>query len=117
MVQNGSVIQVILDNPGQGYQAGDVLTVTFGTGPGSGATAHVTMTGFPVASLQIINPGIFTSPASGPVALTFSGGGGTGAAGYVTIGSLGGTGRYCYGRFFDLTGIWIYVAAVRYVLQ
>ena len=53
VVQNGSVIQVILDNPGHGYQVGDVLTVTFGTGTGSGATGHVTMTGFSVTGISI----------------------------------------------------------------
>ena len=110
VVQNGSVIQVILDNPGHGYQVGDTLTVTFGTAPGSGATAHVTMTGFPVvvaAGSSI--PAFLPALASGPVALTFSGGGGTGAAGYVTIGSLAVRGGM-FRAFPDLTGIWLYVA-------
>jgi hypothetical protein len=95
VVQNGSIIQIILDNPGHGYQVTDVLTVVIGTSPGSGATAHVTMTGSPVASLQIINPGTFTGPAGvGIHTLTSTGGGGTGARGYCVVSSLGGSGRY-----------------------
>jgi hypothetical protein len=94
VVQNGSVIQVILDNPGHGYQVGDVLTVTFGTGTGSGATAHVTMTGFPATSILIQSRGDFTSPSGvGAHQLSFSGGGGTGARGFCIVASEGGTGR------------------------
>jgi hypothetical protein len=104
VVQNGSIIQIILDNPGHGYQVGDVLTVVIGTSPGSGAAGHVTMTGFPVASLQVIQSGIFTVPSTGPVALTFSGGGGTGAAGFVTLASLGGAGRAVSGVFLTSPG-------------
>src|SRR6516162_2688449 len=33
---SGAVISVVLDNPGHGYLPTDVLTVTFGTSPGSG---------------------------------------------------------------------------------
>ena len=45
---------IVLDNPGHGYQVGDVLTVTISGSAGAGATGHVTMTGFPVASLQVL---------------------------------------------------------------
>ena len=87
-----------MDNPGHGYQVGDTLTVTFGTSPGTGATGHVTMTGVSVIGISIINPGLFTSPSGvGPMALTFSGGGGTGAAGFATVQSTGGTGRFVSG--------------------
>ena len=85
VVQNGSVIQVVLDNPGTGYQVGDVLTVHFGTSPGSGATAHVTMTGFPVSSLGIGRGGAFNSVGPGNHQLSFTGGGGTGARGFATV--------------------------------
>ena len=90
VVENGQVIQVVLDSPGHGYKAGDVLTVTFGTSPGSGAAAHVTMTGAPVTSIGLVNGGSFTSPAVGNHALTFSGGGGTGAAGFANVAFVGG---------------------------
>lgn len=89
VISQGVVIAVVLDNPGTGYNAGDVLTVTFGTGVGSGATGHVTMTGFNVASLAINNQGSFPSPAAGVHALTFTGGGGTGAAGTATVATVG----------------------------
>jgi hypothetical protein len=87
IVENGSVIQVILDNPGIGYLATDVLTVTFGTSPGSGAAATATMTLFSVANIVISNPGNFASPGPGKYSLTISGGGGSGAAAIVTVAS------------------------------
>ncbi len=89
VVTAGAVTAVILDNPGHGYLPGDVLTVTFGTSPGAGAAAHVTMTGFSVASVSITNSGDFASPGAGKHALTFSGGGGSGAAGFATVVSFG----------------------------
>ena len=95
VVVNGSVTQVILDTPGHGYQAGDVLTVAFGTSPGSGATAHVTMTGAPLSGISLANPGTWNAPPNaGPNALTFAGGGGTGAAGFVTVANAGPTARF-----------------------
>ena len=90
IVQNGSVIQVILDNPGTGYLATDTLTVVFGTSPGSGAAATANMTGFSVAGLTLNNSGLFNAPPNpGNHSLTISGGGGTGAAGYATVASTG----------------------------
>jgi hypothetical protein len=98
VIQNGSVIQVVLDNPGHGYQVGDVLTVTFGTGTGSGATAHVTMTNFSVVSVQILSGGVFTTPSGTNLTLSFSGGGGTGARGYAVTASIsGGSARHVIG--------------------
>ena len=94
VVTNGSVTSVVLDSPGTGYQAGDVLTVTFGTSPGSGAAGHVTMTGAQVAGIGLVNGGSFTSPALGNHALTFSGGGGTGAAGFANVAFVGPTARF-----------------------
>jgi hypothetical protein len=76
---------VVLDNPGHGYLPTDVLTVTFGTSPGSGATGHVTMTGFPIASITINNPNILVPGGPPNRALIFTGGGGSGAEGYATI--------------------------------
>jgi hypothetical protein len=84
VVTNGSVTAVILDNPGVGYQATDVLTVTFGTSPGSGAAAHVTMTGFQIAGLSVAVAGNINNPP-GNYSLSFTGGGGTGAAGFCTV--------------------------------
>ena len=85
VVVAGTVVAVILDNPGTGYQPGDVLTVTFGTGAGTGATGHVTMTGFNVSNILINDGGNFGTPAVGTSALSISGGGGSGAAANATI--------------------------------
>ena len=85
VVTNGSVTSVVLDNPGTGYQAGDVLTVTFGTSPGSGAAGHVTMTGAQVVGLGVNTGGLFNTPTTGNHQLSFSGGGGTGARGFATV--------------------------------
>lgn len=91
VIQNGAVIQVVLDNPGVGYQVGDTLTVTFGTGVGSGAAGHVTMTGFPVAYINIAGGGRFAPGSGGTYPLTITGGGGgSGAAGTATITFVGG---------------------------
>ena len=89
VVTNGSVTSVVLDNPGTGYQAGDVLTVTFGTSPGTGAAAHVTMTGAQVTSISVAGGGLFNTPTAGDHQLSFSGGGGTGAAGFATVVAFG----------------------------
>jgi hypothetical protein len=95
VVVNGSVVSVVLDNQGNGYRAGDTLTVTIAAGSaGSGATGHVTMTGFPVANVTIANPGQFISALAGTYALNFSGGGGSGAAGTATLIVIGGF-AYC----------------------
>ena len=86
VVANGAIIAVDLTNPGFGFLPGDTLTVAFGTSPGSGATAHVTMTGKVVTSISIGKPGSWTAtPTAGSHSLTFSGGGGTGAAGSATV--------------------------------
>lgn len=78
VISQGSVISVVLDNPGTGYLATDVLTVTFGTGAGSGATAHAVMSGSGVASVSVIS-----GSTDKNIAITFTGGAGSGAAGYV----------------------------------
>jgi hypothetical protein len=57
---------------------------------GSGATGHVTMTGFNIGSLSIANAGTVgqefaANPGVGTFPLSFSGGGGSGAAGTATI--------------------------------
>lgn len=91
VIANGVVVAVTLTNPGKGYQAGDTLSVAFGTGTGSGATGTVAMTGAPVVALQLINGGSFTTPTAGNSTLTFSGGGGTGAAGYAVVAASGGS--------------------------
>ena len=83
---NGAVDAVNLTNPGRGFQASDTLTVSFGTSPGSGAAGHVTMTGSPVASLQLVSAGLFDALPNTIYALTFSGGSGAGAAGYAVTG-------------------------------
>jgi hypothetical protein len=95
VIQQGVVVAVILDNPGVGYQVGDTLAVAFGTGVGSGATGHVTMTGFNVSAVGIINGGQYGPSDVGPglYPLSFTGGGGVGAAGHVTM-TLGGNNNF-----------------------
>jgi hypothetical protein len=93
-IAGGVVIGITLLTPGTGYAADDVLTVTIIGLGGTGALGHVTMTGFDVSSVTIANAGNFSSPAPGTYALSFSGGGGSGAAGTATViagGNLGNT--------------------------
>jgi hypothetical protein len=85
VVTAGTVTSVILTNPGTGYLATDTLSVVFGTTPGTGATATATMTGFSVAGIGLAVGGAFSAPGAGLHALTFSGGGGSGAAGVATV--------------------------------
>jgi hypothetical protein len=80
---SGQVVQVVLDNPGLGYQASDTLTISFGTVPGSGAAGHVTMTGSPVSGASFQSATEPFGPGNYP--LSFSGGGGTGAAGTAVV--------------------------------
>jgi hypothetical protein len=84
VVNNGTITAINLTNPGRGYQATDVLTVTIGTSPGSGAAGHVTMTGFSVASLSLVSGGSALI-SGGTFPLAFTGGGGTGAAGFAVF--------------------------------
>jgi hypothetical protein len=85
VVTAGAVTSVILTNAGSGYLATDTLTVAFGTSGGTGAAATATMTGFSVVSLTLNSAGRFQGPGPGNHALSFSGGGGTGAAGYAIV--------------------------------
>lgn len=87
VVAGGKIIAVDLTSPGLGFLPGDTLTVAFGTSPGTGAKGHVTLSGAAVISISVANPGSWeTSPTSGNHSLTFSGGGGTGAAATATVG-------------------------------
>lgn len=77
-VQAGGVVNVQIDDPGSGYEVGDIVQLAF-SGGGSNTSAEL------VADL---NPGTvaaanITAPGSGYTMATaaFSGGGGTGAAG------------------------------------
>lgn len=94
VISNGVVIEVVLDTPGIGYQATDTLAVAFGTGTGSGATGHAVMTGFDIG-VAVGSPGSYPigSNPIGNYSLSFSGGGGSGAAGFASLaaGPLGST--------------------------
>ena len=82
-----AVTSVQLTNAGIGYLAGDTLTVNFTAVVGSGATAVTTMSLSSVIGVAVNSPGLFrysTYPAP-TVAVAFSGGGGSGAAGYANI--------------------------------
>jgi hypothetical protein len=86
LVANGAIVAVNLTSPGAGYVGTDTLTVAFGTSPGSGATATANMTGGQLTSVTVINIGDFTGPSgNGYYPLAFSGGGGSGAAGYALV--------------------------------
>jgi hypothetical protein len=89
------------------------LRTLYGIGPsiytpvgfvGSGATGHVTMTGFNIGSISITNQGnenigapTPNPPGPGTYALSFSGGGGSGAAGTATVTQVAG--------FFRVTSV------------
>jgi hypothetical protein len=93
-IGGGVVTGITLLTPGTGYGPSDVLTVTIIALGGTGALGHVTMTGFDVSSITIAAAGGFASPGPGTYALSFSGGGGSGAAGTATViagGNVGNT--------------------------
>lgn len=85
VTNGGTVIAGILTSAGIGYQPQDVLTASVASGSGSGAVLVAHMSGFPVIGLSLGNGGSFSSPSAGTYALTFAGGGGTGAAGTATV--------------------------------
>ena len=87
-IQNGSVVNIQVTNPGTGYVVGDEpqLVVT-GGGTDSGIELQPVLGSTQVGSVNIINVGSGYSP--GTYALAFSGGGGSGAQGLYTVGSLG----------------------------
>jgi hypothetical protein len=84
VLTGGVVTSVVLDNPGSGYLATDVLVVSFGpvVGPGSGAAAHAVMSGSPVLSVSVQNTGFGYAFGAG---ISITGGGGTGATAHAVI--------------------------------
>ena len=85
-VQNGSVVSIQTNNPGSGYEPGDVVQLYI-TGGGSDSNAQLTavLTAGAVTGVIITNPG--SGYTAGTYALGFSGGGGTGATGTYTVDS------------------------------
>lgn len=123
-VQAGSIVNLQVTNPGTGYGPSDVvqavfsgggsdsgayLTASLGAGgvaaievtaPGSGYSSAPTVTvggGEEVTGVTVTNGGIF---AIGPPTVSFSGGGGTGAAGTVTTAPFSGS-------YFTVVGVTI----------
>lgn len=88
VIQNGSVTQVIIDNPGSGFVTDDLVVMSFtggGTDDQATATTHVSSAGG-VSEIIVLNPGGgYTAAAT----VIFSGGGGTGATAYPVIQSGG----------------------------
>jgi hypothetical protein len=81
----GAIVAITLTNPGTGFLAGDTLTVTIGTSAGTLATGTAVMTGKNIKDVQITSTGTYALADAGTYPLTFSGGGGTGAAGTATL--------------------------------
>ena len=83
-VQGGGVVQIQIDNPGTGYEVGDIPQLAFsGGGSDTSAILQANLNSGGVTAVNI------TAPGSGYTSATvaFTGGGGTGAAGTVQIGS------------------------------
>ncbi len=82
----GPIASLALMNGGSGYASAPTVTIT---GTGSGATAVATVAGGVVTGITLTNPGsgYMVSGQSCPL-VTFSGGGGTGAAAAAIVGPL-----------------------------
>jgi hypothetical protein len=83
-VNAGGVVEITPQDPGSGYQPGDIVQLAF-TGGGSDTSAilQATLAHGSVVAVNITNPGSNYTNAT----VAFSGGGGSGAAGTVNIGS------------------------------
>lgn len=83
IVNAGSVVNVQIDNPGGGYEVGDIVQAQFkGGGSDNGPILEATLQSGGVAAANITANGSgYTSPV-----VTFSGGGGSGAAGTAIVG-------------------------------
>jgi hypothetical protein len=83
-IANGSVVSVVLTNPGTGYSPGDVVQLAF-TGGGSNTSAKLTavLQGAVISAIDILAPG--SGYTNGTYALGITGGGGTGATGTFTV--------------------------------
>jgi hypothetical protein len=84
VVNAGSVVNVEIENPGHGYEAGDIVQAQFtGGGSDTGPILVALLNTGGVAAVNITAPGSgYTAPT-----VSFSGGGGSGAAATATIGS------------------------------
>ncbi len=84
VVQGGSVVEVLITNPGNGYEVGDVPQLMF-SGGGSNTSPELTanLNAGGVGGVNITAPGVNYTSAT----VVFSGGGGTGAAGTPIINS------------------------------
>lgn len=83
-VNAGGVVQIQINNPGTGYEVGDIPQLAFsGGGSDTSAILQASLAQGGVTAVNV------TAPGSGYTSATvaFTGGGGTGAAGTVQIGS------------------------------
>lgn len=86
VLANGSVVSLIVNNPGTGYLPGEIVQFAFsGGGTDTGAILESVLTAGIVSGISLLNGGSGFTP--GTYALTFTGGGGTGAAGTYTVDS------------------------------
>jgi hypothetical protein len=82
-VQAGRVTELVITDPGTGYQVGDIVQLAF-SGGGSDTSAQLvsTLKASGVAGVLVTAPGTgYTSPS-----VSFTGGGGSGATGTVQLG-------------------------------
>lgn len=83
-ISNGSVVNVLITNPGEGYLPGDIVQLAFsGGGSDSSAILEAVLTTDSVGQLQLVSGG--SGYAAGTYNLVFTGGGGTGAAGTYAV--------------------------------
>lgn len=83
VIQGGSVVNVVIDDPGRGYQAGDTVQAIFtGGDTDNGATLRAIVSAQTVVAANITNAGSGYTSATA----AFSGGGGSGATGTPQIG-------------------------------
>ena len=83
-INAGGVVEITITNPGSGYEVGDIVQLAFsGGGSDNSAILQAALAAGSVVAVNITAPGSGYSAAT----VSFSGGGGTGAAGTVIIGT------------------------------
>jgi len=79
MAKGRSVTTAVIAAGGTGYSVGDILTATGGTFSLAATFEVLTLSGSAVATVKILNAGVYTTPPGNPVSTTVVPAGGTGA--------------------------------------